>query len=143
MPVRRKPNILAQKKKRLKAINANRRKQMGELGDLANFYIAGIVRRTQRGKAIDGSDFKAYSTAYQKRKAKTNQGAATENLTMTGLMLNSITMKPTADGFKLLFINSLQNKKALGNQKTRPFFGLDKEQKAYLKKYLIKKFKKR
>ncbi len=104
---------------------------------LANDIKAGIIRRSQRGKSVSGKAFKKYSSSYKVSKAK-EYGSSTPNLTASGKMLNNITWKNIKNGVRMHFQSKEEIAKALGNQKTRKFFGLDKSQKSFIRKKLQK-----
>lgn len=97
---------------------------------MENDLIIGIIRRTQKGKDIDGKPFKKYSKNYDKK--------GIVNLTVTNNMLHDISAKEITDGVKLWFPTEDENDKAYDNEKRgRHFFGLDKKQVKTIKKRLI------
>lgn len=98
---------------------------------------SGIEDRTLKGKDKNLKDFKDYTPeykAYKKRKGRSGK----VDLTMRGHMLAAITFKKITSGIRFTFTSKNELKKAAGNQKKRPFFGLDKVQ----IKNLIKRMKK-
>lgn len=89
-----------------------------------------IVQRTQSGKDVNGSGFKAYSKEYAKTKSKSGRSSKPD-LTFSGRMLTSITSKveETSTGIVgRIFFPSSQSVKARANQAIRRFFGLSKKQ---------------
>lgn len=83
--------------------------------------IADIVKRTKSGRDMNNKAFKPYSEKYKKKNRNVN-------LTVKGTMLGNITSKKIKDNIVLYFSSKSENTKAVGNQKTREFFGLDKKQ---------------
>ena len=55
-----------------------------------------IVRRTRAGTSTDGKTFQPYSSGYAARKKK-ELGAGKVNLTLSGAMLNDITIVSVTD----------------------------------------------
>lgn len=94
---------------------------------LASEIIVGITRRTQSGRDVGNKGFKKYSPGYAKSKAK-QFGGSRPNLTRTGNMLNSQNSKDIRGGVRLFFVGGEENRKALFNQKSRKFFGIDSAQ---------------
>lgn len=112
-------------------------KRVTKLELLASEIIVGLINRTQRGKDVSLRDFKKYTKEYAQQKKK-KFGGGRPNLTRSSSMLNSITSKRIKNGLKIRFDSSHEAKKAKGNMKTRKFFGLDRKQKAWIKKKLSK-----
>jgi hypothetical protein len=122
-----------------------------------------MVRRTQQGKDVDGSNFAPYTPAYNKRKAALKSGFRTRtgkkgknakqvkgpysaiplkpDLTLSGNMLASIQSKvedtPTGAVATVFFNSALEAAKAQGNQKKRRFFGFAEEQVQRIKRKLF------
>jgi hypothetical protein len=106
-----------------------------------------IIARTQSGRSITGSGFRAYSKGYAKRKGE-KTGSTKPNLVgigdkkhTGGLMLQSIRSSVKVSGNIITGIISFlpsQAIKAFVNQVLykRPFFGLSKEQKQRIVKGL-------
>lgn len=98
---------------------------------------SGIRRRTRQGKDKNLKDFDDYTPGYKAyKKSKGRNGKV--DLTLRDHMLPAITAKKITNGLHFTFTTKAELKKAAGNQKKRPFFGLDKVQ---IKK-LIKRMKK-
>ena len=112
------------------------KKTLSNLQLLGNEINTGVVNRTQRGKDINLKPFKKYSSEYRKSKAKSHGSVV--NLTVSGNMLNSITWKKITNGLRFYIGNNTERRKAIGNQKTRKFMGLDTRQKVYIAKKLNK-----
>jgi hypothetical protein len=55
-----------------------------------------VVRRTREGKTTSGGQMQPYSPGYAKRKAK-ELGSQRPNLTVSGAMLNDITLQDVQD----------------------------------------------
>tara|TARA_R110000772_G_scaffold98775_3_gene198311 strand:+ start:1056 stop:1490 length:435 start_codon:yes stop_codon:yes gene_type:complete len=88
-----------------------------------------IVERTGRGQQINKAGFKKYTSAYEASK-RNMQGVNFRgvNLQVTNDMLGSITnTQPTNHKTTIFFGGAKQAKKAFVNQKTRPFFGLNRD----------------
>lgn len=77
----------------LDEIKLTDRDLMREVGLLARERI---VRRTRAGQGTDGAPFKAYSPGYAAEKAK-ELGNSRPNLTVSGAMLNDITILSVTD----------------------------------------------
>jgi hypothetical protein len=75
------------------------RDDWGKVGRLARERI---VLRTRRGQDREGQPFKPYSPGYAKAKGK-ELGAGQVNLTVSGDMLNAITVEPDDKGVTLSF----------------------------------------
>lgn len=61
-----------------------------------------IVRRTVGGRDVSGSPFPPYSAGYRRAKEAIGAGS-TVNLTLSGDMLNAITVEPDDMGVTLAF----------------------------------------
>ncbi len=104
---------------------------------LGNDIVADMHSRTLKGEDVTLGTFKEYSDSYKKQRSK--KGRKTKpNLTYTGNMLGGMMSKKIPNGLKFTFTSSSELKKAEWNQKTRKFFGIDKNQKASIKKTLSK-----
>lgn len=112
-----------------------------EVATLGMEIRAEIIRRTQNGLDKNNRSFKKYSDEYKKAKAQ-EFGSARPNLTRTQAMLNGMDMRKIKGGFRIDFPNKMENKKAVYNQRVRPFFGLDKEQRKKVLQFLKNKFNK-
>jgi len=113
---------------------------------LANAVITAIKVRTRKGKDVNGHTFDKYTDNYIAWKSKhggtKNGGKQTSppNLTLNSHMLNSMTHDTYAGGVKIVFNSDDELKKAVHNQKTRPFFGLSKANRRMIFKLLQKEF---
>ena len=99
--------------------------------------VAGIVLRTEQGKDMNLRSFKSYSSDYEKYRTKHGRSRKV-NLTYNGTMLGAINSKKIPLGLRFYFSSKSETDKAKWNQKTRKFFGIDKQQLKYLKKVLSK-----
>ena len=99
--------------------------------------VAGIVDRTMKGKDVKLMGMKSYSKDYAKYRQKHGRNKRV-NLTYSGAMLGAISTKKIPLGLRFYFSSKSETDKAIWNQKTRKFFGIDKTQRAYLKKKLSK-----
>ena len=98
---------------------------------------AGIIDRTQKGKDTKLKSMKSYKSDYAKYRQKHGRSKK-PNLTYTGNMLNAISSKPIKNGLRFYFSSKSETDKAKWNQKTRRFFGVDKNQIKYLVKRMGK-----
>ncbi len=126
-----------------KKINFNKVRTLVIDGRITKLYKegfnlrSGIISRTTKGKDKNLKDFKDYTPEYKAYK-KSQGRSGKVDLIMKDHMLAAITFKKITNGIKFTFTSKAELKKAAGNQKKRPFFGLDKVQ---IKK-LIKRMKK-
>lgn len=93
----------------------------------------GIQQRTLSGKDVNLKSFRPYKPEYAKRK-----GSNKVDLHVKGHMLSAITFDKKRYGVRFRFNSNAETDKAIGNQRLRYFFGIDKRQIAYLKKKLGK-----
>ena len=103
----------------------------------ASNIVTGIVNRTLKGKDADLKGMKSYSRDYAKYRQEHGRKGKV-NLTYTGAMLGAISSKKIPLGLRFYFNSKSETDKAKWNQKTRKFFGIDKNQRKYLKKQLSK-----
>lgn len=84
---------------KLAALDLVTKADMRELGLLARERI---VRRTRAGKDVDNSPFAAYKPGYAALKAAAVGGGGKVNLTLSGRMLNELTvLEVTKDSVKV------------------------------------------
>ncbi len=104
--------------------------------------IDGIETRTIKGLDYNLAAFDGYGRSYAAFKAKPNSRKKSRgtgvNLTYTGRMLEAMTSKKIPRGMRFTFTSSTELQKAGWNQKTRKFFGTDKNQRTRLRKVLGK-----
>ena len=74
---------------RLDAIPLTDRRIMREVGLLARERI---IRRTRQGQSVTGRPFRPYTAAYRAQKAKELKRVARVDLTLSGSMLNDVTL---------------------------------------------------
>jgi hypothetical protein len=136
MRVTKKPNINKYK---------NAIKKMSDRATLVpaiNETIVEIRKRTQSGKDVNGNSFKPYAESTKDYRSK--HGRSTNvNLTYSGAMLGSITVKSIQGGIRLYFGSTIENTKAYHNQISlkRKFFGLSQAQRDKLIKFLKSYYK--
>lgn len=104
---------------------------------LSSEIIIGIIDRTQSGKDTSLQVFNKYTKKYSQAK-KRKYGSSRPNLTRSGDMLNGIGAKSLPRGVRFFFTAKHERDKAAGNMRKRKFFGLDRKQKAWIKKKLSK-----
>ena len=133
------------------------------LGRTAEFLMAIIKQRTQRGINADGDAFPPYSTKpfffnITPRSAtptyKTFQGGYKEyrsfmgkqnnkvDLNFFGNMLSNITQKSSPTQAIIYFANKFENTKAVGNQKKRKFFAIGEREQRPIINVFMKEFQK-
>lgn len=82
-----------------------------------------IVERTQSGKGLKGT-FKRYSNEYLDYRQKQGRGSKPD-LNFSGRMLSNLGVeRKSGNSVKVKFFRQEEKKKAMQNQKTRPFIGL-------------------
>jgi len=82
-----------------------------------------IVERTQSGKGLAGT-FKRYSNEYRDYRQKQGRGSKPD-LNFSGRMLSNLGVeRKSGNSVKVKFFRQEEKKKAMHNQKTRPFIGL-------------------
>jgi hypothetical protein len=115
-----------------------------------------ILDRTSKGRGYDGI-FKRYTPEYAARKkegwpasnggrgyypAFSGDSSGVVNLMVTGRMLGSIQQKRVGNSeVQLYFSRATEAKKAAFNNKTRPFFGFNSQEKDRLQTFFNKVFK--
>ena len=94
----------------------------------ATFIQNAIKDRTRQGRSVTGGAFKSYSSSYKKVRSK--RGATlTPNLFFTGQMLGNMSFKSLSSTKGQVFSpNRTQNVKAFINDKTRPFFDVNRSE---------------
>lgn len=97
----------------------------------------GIRSRTRAGKDMNLKSFKPYAKSTLKAKSKAGRGSNV-NLTNKDHMLPAITAKKIKGGLKFKFTTKSETEKAVWNQETRKFFGIDTNQIKYLNKIMSK-----
>jgi len=96
---------------------------------VASTFIQNAIKdRTRQGKSVNGGAFKRYSKSYAKQRAK--RGASTTpNLFFSGQMLGNMSFKKlSSTKGQVFFPNRTQNIKAFFNDKTRPFFSVNRSE---------------
>jgi len=96
---------------------------------VASTFIQNAIKdRTRQGKSVNGGGFKRYSKSYAKQRAK--RGASTTpNLFFSGQMLGNMSFKKlSSTKGQVFFPNRTQNIKAFFNDKTRPFFSVNRSE---------------
>ena len=100
-----------------------------------------ILKRTRDNQSVSGSAFHEYSKSYQSYKVKNAKEAfrtTTPNLSFTGQMLRSMSVKKIKNGAKIYFNSAEEEQKAIWNQfgkgkHKRDFFGLSKSNIDFIK----------
>lgn len=85
-----------------------------------------ILDRTEKGIGYKGA-FKPYSELYGAFRDNRGRGQ-TPDLNFTGQMLGNMTTKVSGNQAEIFFSSAQQSRKAAGNNKSRPFFGFNREE---------------
>lgn len=94
-----------------------------------------MLERTRKGETINGGAFKPYSKEYAAYKRTVRPGYP-DWLRLTDNMLNSMVVRLIrANTGEVLFGTPEAREKMMKNDKTRPFFGVNKEEENQLTKY--------
>lgn len=96
------------------------------------------IRVQDRGEGVRGKMPK-YSQMYVLRKSATGRQAVYRDLTYSGNMFQSLTYRIEGRRAILFFNSEAERKKAQGNQKRYPFFGIGVNEKRVIKE-LAKKY---
>jgi hypothetical protein len=99
-----------------------------------------IEDRTKDGKGYKGGAFKAYSEKYAKFRRKKGRGQNVD-LQFTGRMLGSMTSKADSKKATIFFTRAEEAKKAAMNNKTRPFFGFNRQEEKQLGRVFFRNIK--
>lgn len=95
--------------------------------------VTHLKERTQAGRSYEGRAYKKYSVKYAEVRRKSGRNVTSDFLRYTGDLMRSIQSKVERVGKEIvatIFIaDKRQEQKARANEETRPFFGLDREQK--------------
>ena len=130
MGLKKKPNFRRLEKRIIKS-------KVQKLELLSSEIIIGIIERSQSGKDVKLQVFNRYSKKYSIAKKK-KYGSSRPNMTRSGDMLNGIGAKSLANGVRFYFTSKHEKDKASSNMRKRKFFGVDRKQKAWIKKKLSK-----
>lgn len=109
-------------------VSSQTRRALARAGLLARQII---LQRVQSGKEVNGNPFTRYSDNY--KEFRQEKGLPTRpDLNVTGTMLGALQVRRNYNrGYvELYFLGQEQNKKALWNDKIRPFFDLSGQEKA-------------
>lgn len=99
-----------------------------------------IEDRTQDGVGYKGGAFKEYSDKYAKFRRAKGRGNNVD-LQFTGRMLGSMTSKADRKKATIFFTRAEEAKKAAMNNKTRPFFGFNKQEEKRLANVFFRNIK--
>jgi hypothetical protein len=106
------------------------------LSKTAQVGINIILDRTEKGQGYEGK-FKPYSKGYaiakkngwprsKDRRSFSGDASGIVNLNVTGTMIGGMTSKANSKRAVIFFTNPKITKKAVHNNKTRPFFGFNR-----------------
>lgn len=109
------------------------------------YQAAGVGRRrirerTLKGKEISGNPFAPYTSQYAEFRGSKGRSKK-PNLNFSGEMLGSMIYSKGRGSAKIRFSRLTEAEKAARNQVKRPFFGLNKDDKAYLMRFIRNRFK--
>ena len=99
-----------------------------------------IESRTDDGVGYKGGRFKPYTEKYEAFRRKKGRGKNVD-LQFTGRMLGSMTSKATDKKATIFFTRGEEAKKAAMNNKTRPFFGFNRQEERQLAKVFFRYIK--
>lgn len=99
-----------------------------------------IEDRTQDGVGYKGGAFKGYSEKYAKFRSAKGRGKNVD-LQFSGRMLGSMTSKADRKKATIFFTRAEEAKKAAMNDKTRPFFGFNKQEEKQLANIFFRNIK--
>lgn len=99
-----------------------------------------IEDRTQDGVGYKGGAFKGYSEKYAKFRRAKGRGKNVD-LQFSGRMLGSMTSKADRKKATIFFTRAEEAKKAAMNDKTRPFFGFNKQEEKQLANIFFRNIK--
>ena len=99
-----------------------------------------ILDRTSEGKGFKGGKFKDYTPIYAAFRASRGRGT-NPDLQFTGKMLGSMTSRANSKRAEIFFRGAAESKKAAMNNKSRPFFGFNKQEEKQLAKVFFKALK--
>lgn len=121
---------------RLKGLEQNLPKMIDEALEItASEGARNIIERGKKGKGYLGK-FAPYSPAYAKIRQKKGRQVSYVDLNDTGNMWGALSATMEKRGLaKIYFLDSISNKKAYFNNKTRPFFGFNRKDRKDLAKY--------
>lgn len=99
-----------------------------------------ILDRTSKGTGFKGGKFKDYTPIYAAFRASRGRGTSPD-LQFTGKMLGSMTSRADGKRAEIFFRGAAESKKAAMNNKSRPFFGFNKQEEKQLAKVFFKALK--
>jgi hypothetical protein len=99
-----------------------------------------ILNRTEKGLGYE-RPFKAYHPAYAKYREDKGRRSAPVDLNFSGKMLSSIRSKAAPRSAEIYFSRAAEAKKAIANNRIRPFFGFSEREKAKLVRFFWKQIK--
>tara|TARA_B100000768_G_C11195194_1_gene339146 strand:- start:281 stop:703 length:423 start_codon:yes stop_codon:yes gene_type:complete len=99
-----------------------------------------IEDRTQDGVGYKGGAFKSYSEKYAKFRRDKGRGKRVD-LQFSGRMLGSMTSKADSKKATIFFTRAAEAKKAAMNDKTRPFFGFNRQEEKRLANIFFRNIK--
>ena len=107
----------------IKSEQRNRPNQLKKsLGATAEWLRGRIVERTEKGDGLKGR-FPSYTLEYKEFRQKEGKQTNFPDLTFDGNMLSNMAVRSNPKFAEIFFPSVREEKKAMGNQKKRPFFG--------------------
>jgi hypothetical protein len=91
---------------------------------MTNNIKTSIVSRVQRRGDGISSKMPKYSKSYGRLRKRTKRNVEFRDLTFTGRMMQSISVKTKNNTSTIYFLGAAEAKKAVYNQKLTPWFGL-------------------
>ena len=99
-----------------------------------------IEDRTAKGQGYKGGMFPDYSPKYSAFRTANGRGVIPD-LQFTGQMLGSMTTRANSKQAEIFFARATESKKAAMNDKTRPFFGFNRQEEKQLGKVFFRALK--
>ena len=118
-------------KKRQEEIKAGITKALSKTAQVG---INIIQDRTAKGVDMSSQRFKPYSEKYALFRAKHGRTPANVDLNFTGQMLGDMSLKANSKRAVIYFLRGSEAKKAVHNNKARPFFGFNRSEEKQLAK---------
>lgn len=118
-------------KKRQEEIKAGITKALSKTAQVG---INIIQDRTAKGVDMNRQRFEPYSEKYALFRAKKGRTPVNVDLNFTGQMLGDMSLKANSKRAVIYFLRGSEAKKAVHNNKTRPFFGFNRAEEKQLAK---------
>jgi hypothetical protein len=113
------------------------------LGRAASEHILNMLKRVDSGSGLKGV-FRAYHPKYAMFRSSKGRSASKVNLQFTGRMLANVSLTSISPSKAVIgFSSETERRKAIANQKRRPWFGVNNsEQNLITSRFIFEIFKK-